>query len=221
MKKTYIIHIETEPLSLGALLAGAPEFKAAANLKDPVKIAEDIEKKKNKYIAEAQFNEAASTVCAVGLTELESGKQSVISLYGGDNHVHSEQELFSCLLDKLKCDDGLWADTISFRGEKHMYPFLARRGAIHSLPFFSVFYWTAMAGRLKEPMHFDMARVWACGSMSHPESLDELVSLLKVHYVSSTVPYYKLAKENPEEATAYLLNTLDTLEEIYGRVKSV
>ena len=224
MKKTYIIHIETQPLTLTELLAKAPEFKAASNLKDPAKIAEDIEKKKNKYISEAQFNDNTCEVCAVGLTNLETGTQRIVGLYGGDALVEDEHDIFEWLHDNLKSNEDPndpWADTITFRGEKFIYPLLARKGARYGFSFFSAFYSPAATGRLKDSNHFDIAKRWACGSLSHPENLQEVARMLSIHHVISNVPYYKLAQENSDEAEAYFLNTLDALEEIYNTIKSV
>ena len=54
--KHIVFDIETIPQDEAKLLALAPEFTAAANLKDPEKIAASIAKKRADYLADAALN---------------------------------------------------------------------------------------------------------------------------------------------------------------------
>lgn len=219
----YILHIETEPMPIAEILVNAPEFKAASNIKDPAKIIEDIEKKKQKYVDEAQFNESASKVCAAAITNYDTGEQKIISIYGGDyENISTEEDILNKLVEIFK--SAFEVETITFRGFKFVYPFLARRAAVYGINMFKLFYNEYYPGKLDEDRHIDLAKIWACGSISHPESIKEVAGVLKLHMSLSNVPYYKLVKINEEnkideeEANAFLLNTLDVLEEIAGRI---
>lgn len=213
--RSIILHIETEPLPVSELLLDAPEFRAASNIKDPAKIIEDIEKKKQKYIAEAQFNEATAKICAVAFTDYESGVQQVASIYGGDfSDIKTEEDLLKLAKEKIE----FAVETVTFRGAKFVYPFLARRAAVYGLNLFNRLYLDYHQGKLNEERHRDLAKIWACGGLSHPETLKEVAKVLKIHAALSNVPYYQMVKNNVEEANTFLLNTLDVIEEIHERL---
>jgi hypothetical protein len=214
--RSIILHIETEPLPVSELLLDAPEFRAASNIKDPAKIIEDIEKKKQKYIAEAQFNEATAKICAMAFTDYESGVQQVASIYGGDfPDIKTEEDLLKFAKEKIQ----FAIETVTFRGTKFVYPFIARRAAVYGLNLFQRLYCDYHPGKLLEEKHRDLAKIWACGGLSHPETLKEVASVLKIHTALSNVPYYQMVKSNIEEANAFLLNTLDVIEEIHERLR--
>ncbi len=64
--KHIIFDIETIPQDEARLLALAPEFTAAANLKDPDKIAASIAKKRADYLADAALNWKTAEVVLIG-----------------------------------------------------------------------------------------------------------------------------------------------------------
>jgi len=66
MKRTVVFDIETVAQDTERLLALAPEFKAAANLKDPVKIAASIEEKRAAYLDRAALDWKTASVVLVG-----------------------------------------------------------------------------------------------------------------------------------------------------------
>jgi len=73
--KHIVFDIETVPQDPAKLLALAPEFTAAANLKDPDKIAASIAKKKADYLADAALNWKTAEVVLIGAgdeTEIQS-----------------------------------------------------------------------------------------------------------------------------------------------------
>lgn len=65
--KTLIFDIETIPQNEERLLALAPDFKAAVNLKDPAKIAASIEQKKADYLSDAALNWKTAEVVLIGV----------------------------------------------------------------------------------------------------------------------------------------------------------
>src|ERR1019366_6080516 len=64
--KHIVFDIETVPQDEAKLLALAPEFTAAANLKDPDKIAASIAKKRADYLADAALNWKPAEVVLIG-----------------------------------------------------------------------------------------------------------------------------------------------------------
>jgi DNA polymerase elongation subunit (family B) len=64
--KYIVFDIETIPQDEARLLALAPEFAAAANLKDPDKIAASIAKKRADYLALAALNWKTAEVVLIG-----------------------------------------------------------------------------------------------------------------------------------------------------------
>ena len=64
--KHIVFDIETVPQDEAKLLAMAPEFTAAANLKDPEKIAASIAKKRADYLADAALNWKTAEVVLIG-----------------------------------------------------------------------------------------------------------------------------------------------------------
>ena len=208
-----LLHIETEPLELAELLANAPEFKAAANLKDPAKIAEDIQKKKDKYISEAQYNESSARICLAAIRV--EGKERMRSLHESvtEDGVASEEDLLFWLYSQLEA-----AGTVSFRGNKFVYPFICRRALRYGLNFFHYFYSADENYRLKYFKHKDIAQIWSCGSISHPESLDEIASVLGLPKVDQALPFYKMVAVDANAAFGNVSKTLDLMDEIYVRL---
>jgi DNA polymerase elongation subunit (family B) len=204
--KTYLLHIETATLSMEELVMKAPAFKAAANLKDAVKITEDIEKKKAKYFEEAAYNEATGYICLAAL--MHEGAVEVIHAESKDQeHVLLQRlhKLFSDTENKI----------VTFRGTKFVYPFIARRAAIYEDMnfFYRLFYGT---GKLREDLFLDLAKIWSCGGLSHPESLKEVTDVLGIDFQPSNVPVYKLSSLGEKETYAH--NTLDAMLEVYRKL---
>lgn len=208
MKNRIILHIETSPLSKEELVKKAPVFKAAANLKDPAKIIEDVEKKKNKYFEEARFSESSGYVCAIAYKELDSP-----SVHYLDNTTNTERELLDAVRKVIAHKEG----TITFRGARFTFPFIARRAAKYgggSLFIGGSLYSRDYVGRLQS-QHIDLAQVWACGGLSHTETIDEIARTLEVDYTPPVTPAYQLIEDNrQEDAIRDMTTTLVALEKI-------
>jgi predicted PolB exonuclease-like 3'-5' exonuclease len=122
--KHIVFDIETIPQDEAKLLALAPEFTAAANLKDPEKIAASIAKKRVDYLAAAALNWKTAEVVLIGAGD-DAGIQSFT---GG-----TEKELVSNFLTLL--GDAL-ADGVAAGGhnvKSFDLPMLINRARVHGL----------------------------------------------------------------------------------------
>jgi predicted PolB exonuclease-like 3'-5' exonuclease len=66
-----VFDIETIPQNEERLLAIAPEFKPAGNLKDPAKIADSIAEKRSRYLADAALDWKTAHVVLIGVHDGE------------------------------------------------------------------------------------------------------------------------------------------------------
>ena len=122
--KHIVFDIETVPQDEAKLLALAPEFTAAANLKDPEKIAASIAKKRADYLADAALNWKTAEVVLIGAGD-DAGIQSFT---GG-----TEKELVGNFLTLL--GDAL-ADGVAAGGhnvKSFDLPMLINRARVHGL----------------------------------------------------------------------------------------
>lgn len=210
--KEFILHIETAPLPMADLIIKAPSFKAASNLKDATKITEDIERKKNKYFEDAAYNEATGFVCATALLDTATGERELTHSF----HM-SEEGMLRKLYERLTKP---YASTITFRGTKFIYPFIARRAAIYSdMNFFTNVFYKYRTAILEDETHTDLAKMWACGAISHPETIKEITDVLDIPLTQSVVPCHKLlTEERLAEAEDHLNLTLDTLMQVFTKL---
>jgi len=122
--KHIVFDIETIPQDEAKLLALAPEFTAAANLKDPEKIAASIAKKKADYLADAALNWKTAEVVLIGAGD----DAEIQALTAG-----SEKELIGNFLAML--DAALW-DGVAVGGHNVKgfdLPMLVNRARVHGL----------------------------------------------------------------------------------------
>ena len=122
--KHIVFDIETVPQDEAKLLALAPEFTAAANLKDPEKIAASIAKKRADYLADAALNWKTAEVVLIGAGD-DAGIQSFTA--------GTEKELVGNFLTLL--GDAL-ADGVVAGGhnvKSFDLPMLVNRARVHGL----------------------------------------------------------------------------------------
>ena len=122
--KNIVFDIETVPQDPAKLLALAPEFTAAANLKDPDKIAASIAKKKADYLADAALNWKTAEVVLIG-----AGDATEIRSFTAD----SEKQLVGDFLDLM--GDAL-GDGVVVGGHNVKafdLPMLVNRARVHGL----------------------------------------------------------------------------------------
>ena len=122
--KHIVFDIETVPQDEAKLLALAPEFTAAANLKDPEKIAASIAKKRADFLADAALNWKTAEVVLIG-----AGDETEIQSFTAD----SEKQLIGNFLDLL--GDAL-GDGVVIGGHNVKafdLPMLVNRARVHGL----------------------------------------------------------------------------------------
>jgi predicted PolB exonuclease-like 3'-5' exonuclease len=122
--KHIVFDIETVPQDEAKLLALAPEFTAAANLKDPEKIAASIAKKRADYLADAALNWKTAEVVLVGAGD-DAEIQSLTA--------NTEKELIGNFLSMLAAalGDGVAVGGHNVKGFD--LPMLVNRARVHGL----------------------------------------------------------------------------------------
>ena len=122
--KNIVFDIETVPQDPAKLLALAPEFTAAANLKDPDKIAASIAKKRADFLADAALNWKTAEVVLIG-----AGDDTEIRSFTAD----SEKQLLGDFLDLVSAalGDGVVVGGHNVKGFD--LPMLVNRARVHGL----------------------------------------------------------------------------------------
>ncbi|MEI6073993.1 MAG: hypothetical protein WCS94_00370 [Verrucomicrobiota bacterium] len=122
--KHIVFDIETVPQDPTKLLALAPEFTAAANLKDPDKIAASIAKKRADYLADAALNWKTAEVVLVG-----AGDETEILSFTAD----TEKELLAEFLVILGDSLGEGVVVGGHNVKAFDLPMLVNRARVHGL----------------------------------------------------------------------------------------
>ena len=122
--KHIVFDIETVAQDPAKLLALAPEFTAAANLKDPDKIAASIAKKRADFLADAALNWKTAEVVLIG-----AGDDTEIRSFTAD----SEKQLLGDFLDLVSAalGDGVVIGGHNVKGFD--LPMLVNRARVHGL----------------------------------------------------------------------------------------
>ena len=119
-----VFDIETVPQDPTKLLALAPEFTAAANLKDPEKIAASIAKKRADYLADAALNWKTAEVVLIG-----AGEDAEIQSLTADTEKELIGSFLSVVADAL--GDGVVVGGHNVKGFD--LPMLVNRARVHGL----------------------------------------------------------------------------------------
>ena len=215
--KTYIIDIETAPLPPKLIEAFQPEFKADTRLKDPIKIAEDIKNKKEKFIANAALNPLTSYICALGIWET-SQKQP--ELYISTN----EKNIIEAFLELIKEENLTRTRLVTFNGMNFDIPFLCRRGLLYGYDIFPTFYRIDGGFKIldKAPIFIDLAAIWDCRRKDYI-SLNDLAVYMQVGKKNKNEDlFYQLLEKNKDIAKDYLINDLKLTKDIaekWGLIK--
>ena len=122
--KHIVFDIETVPQDEAKLLALAPEFTPASNLKDPEKIAASIAKKRADYLADAALNWKTAEVVLIG-----AGDEKEVHSFTS----HSEKQLVGDFLDLISAalGDGVAVGGHNVKGFD--LPMLVNRARVHGL----------------------------------------------------------------------------------------
>jgi hypothetical protein len=201
--KTYIIDIETAPLPQNQIEAFQPEFKADTRLRDPIKIAEDIKNKKEKFISTAALNPLTASICALGVWDTSENQPSLY--YGMD-----EKKIIEKFLSLIREENLTRTRLVTFNGMNFDIPFLCRRGLLHGYDMFPTFYRLDGGFKIldKAPIFLDLAAIWDCRRKDYI-SLNDLAIYMGVgkKNIDSEL-FYKLLEKNKKEAEEYLINDL-------------
>ena len=122
--KNIVFDIETVPQDSAKLLALAPEFTAAANLKDPDKIAASIAKKRADFLADAALNWKTAEVVLIG-----AGDDTEIRSFTAD----SEKQLLGDFLDLVSAALGDGVVVGGHNVKAFDLPMLVNRARVHGL----------------------------------------------------------------------------------------
>ena len=122
--KHIVFDIETIPQDEAKLLAVAPEFTAAANLKDPEKIAASIAKRRADYLADAALNWKTAEVVLVG-----AGDDMEIRSLTANSEKELVGDFLTILADAL--GDGVAVGGHNVKGFD--LPMLVNRARVHGL----------------------------------------------------------------------------------------
>jgi hypothetical protein len=189
--------IETGPLPLAELDALMPEFKPAANLKDPEKIKASVEEKRQAYYEQAALSPLTGKVIAIGL-ELDVGF-GIMS-----EPVHSKESEILTEFWKLVRDNNN-SQFIGFNIAHFDLPFLLRRSMKYGLktpPVFDKY-------RHLTDQFIDLMHIWQCCIYGETISLDRLARFLGVgQKEGSGKDFAKLWYEDRPKAIEYLRNDL-------------
>ena len=179
-----------------------PEIKAAGNLKDPVKIAADIEDKKAKFYDQAALNPLTAKVCAVGVWEV--GKASPVL-----HHSKDEKDLITVFSNL--CVGNVSGvpeiEIITFNGISFDIPFLCRRALKYGKNLFPWFFGIDGSLSRNAPL-IDLAAIWDCRRKDYV-SLNELsIHLGNGTKTKSKELFWQTLKRDVKEAEAYLTHDL-------------
>ena len=122
--KHIVFDIETVAQDPAKLLALAPEFTAAANLKDPDKIAASIAKKRADFLADAALNWKTAEVVLIG-----AGDDTEIRSFTAD----SEKQLLGDFLDLVSAALGDGVVVGGHNVKAFDLPMLVNRARVHGL----------------------------------------------------------------------------------------
>jgi hypothetical protein len=215
--KTYIIDIETAPLPKESIARFAPQFKADSRLKDPVKIAEDIRSKEEKFISSAALNPLIGQICAIGIWETS---QPEPALY----YDIPEKDIIQKFVDIVGTDNLSRVRMVTFNGMHFDIPFICRRGLLYGLDLFPTFFRIDGGFKIldKAPVFIDLAAIWDCRRKDYV-SLNELSIFMGVGSKSADGEFFHEMLKNDKKAAAdYLKNDLlltKKIAEKWGLIK--
>jgi uncharacterized protein YprB with RNaseH-like and TPR domain len=198
--QTVFFDIETEGLPKAELLKNAPEFKAASNLKDPIKVRESIAQKQQDYLDEAALSAITGRVLCVGI--IHKGNFSVI-------HNDDEARLLADFWDFATDEKQLARRMVGFNTHAFDLPFLIRRS------------WKLdvqvpegiRRGRYFNDNQVDLRVEWQCGDRQAHGSLDAVSRHLGIGQKNGDgAEFAALWHTNRAQALAYLENDVRLVE---------
>lgn len=190
--------IETGALPREELDALAPEFKPAANLKDPEKVRASIEEKRQAYYESAALSPVTGEVLVIGL---DYG--TTYQILGRD--VFSEKGILEMFWDDVMRGDSMCGFNIAYFD----LPFLIRRSMKHGVKVPQVF----DRYRKLTTQFTDLMHVWQCGVWDDRISLDRLAKFLGVGQKNGDgKDFSKLWHSDRAKAIEYLKKDLELIK---------
>ncbi len=161
-----VIDIETIPnVDVEGLI---PEPKAHGTLKDPVKIAADIEKKKAEAVGKMGLDPNFGRICVIGYAERIDGEISTSDHHLEEATDEAERELLAAFWEKAKMLGRLG----TFNGAGFDIPFLMRRSwllGVKPTRTFETVAWKCATG---EANHVDVRLVLSAGDPKAKGTMD-------------------------------------------------
>jgi predicted PolB exonuclease-like 3'-5' exonuclease len=203
--------IETAAQSEETLRAQMPAFKAASNLKDPEKIAADIEEKKAKYISQAALSPLTGRVIAVGFKHSHDGP--VVGLIHGEDEkvvlTHACEAINRLIANRIRC--------VGFNIHGFDLPFLRFRAMVHGI---KTPLWTTYNGRSYWASHFrDLLPELVMGRDFAGYNLNAVCKALGFQgKTGDGAFFYEMYKADKQKALDYLENDLKATEALGKRM---
>ena len=204
-----VFDLESAPLKTEQLIAQMPAFKAASNLKDPEKIAADIEEKKAKYISQAALSPLTGRVIAVGIKHSHDGTQLI--------HGEDEADVLAKACAVLNERIGNRVRCVGFNIHGFDLPFLRFRAMVHGL---KTPLWTTYNGRSYWASHFrDLLPELVMGRDFAGYNLNAVCKALGLQgKTGDGAFFYEMYKADKQKALDYLENDLKATEALGKRM---
>lgn len=212
MKKFYW-DLESSPLDDEQLNKMMPELAAASNVKDPAKIAAQIEEKKKDWLDKAALKAITGKIVAVAMAKDDAEPILIASLT-------DEKGLIDVILRELNNVISTNASAYAWNGSGFDLTFLCQRAAVHGIPAFKDLTQQRGARFSWNENLIDPKLVWSNYSPDHTgTSLKSVALALGVGEKSgSGKDFAELLKTNPDEAAIYAKNDVNLLRKIANRM---
>lgn len=204
--------IESGPLPEAELLASMPEFEAAANLKDPVKIEASIAAKKAKWLEQAALSPLTGEILCIGVLETDGG----FSL-----EARTEPEMLKAFwgLVEENCFGTMKAGVLVGWCCWHFdLPFLIKRSMKHGV---AIPLGLRSNGRWHQNL-VDAMVLWQMGDREATSGLDSVAKFLGIGAKTGDgADFAQLWKSDKAKASDYVENDLRLTAAIYEKVRNL
>jgi len=166
MSDIFVADIETIPnMDVADMI---PNPKPHGGLKDPVKIAADIERKKAEAVDKMGLDPNFARICVIGYARRADGEVSTSDHHLEEATDEAEREMLSAFWEKAKMSGRI----VTFNGAGFDIPFLMRRSwllGVKPTRTFETVAWKCATG---EANHIDVRLVLSGGDMKAKGSMD-------------------------------------------------
>lgn len=203
--------IETAPLPLAELEAMMPEFEAAKNLKDPAKIAADIEDKKQSFIADAALR--ATTGRIIAFAYCYDDKEPAVVTGNEDLIIADMMDVFGNIVSQN-------GSAYSFNGHGFDIPFICQRSAINNRPALRNLLAKRIKGRTyPHETQIDVMKEWTCGQDFRGHGLDAVAKALGLPgKTGSGKDFAKLLETDKDAAIKYAAQDVNLVRQIANKM---